>query len=238
MASACYDQAERRLRVEVKSDPGNPRLWFGLSQASLMLGKAAEAEAAAREGVRLSPKSGEGYFHLAKALIAVGKPAEALKAAREGLAAEPGNLSLRDLEATALTHSGDLVSAEAIYGELVRKEPENPVWLVKRSRALLGLDRFGESRDALDSAMSKARSLAEQDVARIDVLETVMQMAEEIDGLLVQKGLPTKLPAWVAPKVKGAEEEDDHHRPPGGEPGGGGPGGPGRGPGGEGGGRM
>jgi len=248
MAAACYDQAERRLVADVERDPANPHLRFALSQASLMLGRSAEAEAAAREGVRLAPKSGEGYFHLARALIAAGKPAEALKAAREGVAFEPENLRLRDMEATALTHSGDLVSAEAIYVELIRKEPENPVWLVRRSRALLGLDRFGESRDALDAAIAKARSLADKDPANTGTLEAVMQMSEEIDGLLAQKGAPTKLPAWTGPEIKSKDPVQDHddNHPPGGEPGGGVPGGPGRpggggpgpGTGGEGGARM
>ena len=200
LAMDLNDYAERvYLREAGKAEPNDPIPWYGLAAARTRLGKLEEAESSARRSIEIAPDRGEGHSLLARALMAQARPADALKAARNGAVRAPGFVALRQDEAMALVHLGDLPGAEKVYADLAAKDPDNPVWLAHRATALFGLDRFVESRKFLDEAIMKARALVEADRENTPRLQEVMSLCEPVEKSLAAKGFPTQVPAWSGP---------------------------------------
>ena len=87
-----YQEAEVRLRDEVKQHPSSAEAYFYLGIADLKLGRREEAEAQFRHSLQLAPQSANTLYNLGVLLLDEGKAAQAipyLERANPGWASQP-----------------------------------------------------------------------------------------------------------------------------------------------------
>ena len=137
------------------SEPGLQTL-LGRADAALTLGRAEEAERAARGALAIEPANPTGHALLTRALLLQAKAEEALRAAEAGVGACPDSEWLHRLRALSLRKLGKNREALAAADEAVRIAPDVPETHHARSLVLEALKRKAEAREASERAISLA----------------------------------------------------------------------------------
>jgi tetratricopeptide (TPR) repeat protein len=132
--------------------PGLEEL-LGRAEAALEVGRAEEAERAARGALGADPSSEAAHGLLARALLQQGRHEEALRAAEEGLAVAPDSEWLHRLRAVQLQALGQLPEALAATDEAVRLAPDLAQVHHARSLVLEAMKKVPEARAAAERAI-------------------------------------------------------------------------------------
>jgi tetratricopeptide (TPR) repeat protein len=151
-ALACFREAER-LGVSPKLAS---TLQTNLGQLLIQQGKTAEALASFSEAIRLRPGAPDLHSNLAIALMQVGRTTEAIsefkEALRLGLSGGLANWAEANI-GWMLLGEGRIPEAVEQYGELVKKEPQSPLWRRSMARALESAGRNEEAIEQLRAVL-------------------------------------------------------------------------------------
>ncbi|MBM3286649.1 MAG: hypothetical protein FJY88_04775 [Candidatus Eisenbacteria bacterium] len=119
-------QAIDLLRLAIKWDPRNPRLWNNLGSALLMEGEAVEAAEALQEGLDLEPRSVELRYNLAKAFLAGNIPGRAAIELSKVIRDQPGFAPAHYELARAAAAEGNWALAAQALETYLRLQPAAP----------------------------------------------------------------------------------------------------------------
>lgn len=116
----------------------------------LKLGRAAEAERAAREHIAAEPESFQGYYYLAQALLALSRYTEALEVSERVLALAPNLWFAHTQRSALLEDMGRLTESVEAAQSALRFDHAEPAVHLRLAAALWAAGR-GEEGDAVTS---------------------------------------------------------------------------------------
>ena len=152
--------AEKWLRVALRSTPNDPHLWYLLGRAQYGQDHNAEAATSLEHTLQLSPRDLRAEYNLGLVYEKLGRPEDALTAYRAAIAWQAGQPQqdpqpFLDL-GTLLLHQDHAAEALAPLQQATRFGPENPMAFQQLG---LAQEAAGHPEDAV-SALRRAAALA------------------------------------------------------------------------------
>jgi tetratricopeptide (TPR) repeat protein len=164
-ASALVDNrlgaAERTLKDFLTRFPTDVAAIRMLAEVAARLGRFADAETLLRRCLELAPGFAAARHNFATALHRQGKSGEALPEIDRLLATDPTDPGLRNLKAAALSHIGDYPQTIALYAEVLRDYPAQPMVWMSFGHALKTAGRLEDGIDAYRRSIALLPSLGE-----------------------------------------------------------------------------
>lgn len=121
---------ERLLRGFLKAHPSDVVALRMLAEAGTRLGRYGDVEKILEQCLDLAPSFIPARYNYALVLYRQNRAAEALPQIEKLLADEPRNIAYRNLHAAALSMVGEYARAMAIYEDVLRIAPDQPlIWL-------------------------------------------------------------------------------------------------------------
>lgn len=152
--NAAFQNPEGFWRAVIRTEPGNVRAWFFLSQTLLDGNRIRHAEAALQGAIQADPSFPDAAIAYSLFLLEQGRPAEAAAAARRALAAAPRGVGLAQLVlAQASLRLGEPAEALSLLDEVTELFAGSFDYWDSRGRALEALGRTSEAIEAYRGAL-------------------------------------------------------------------------------------
>ena len=148
------EEAEPLLRRALEEEPGYAKGHEELGRSLLLLGRFEEAIERLRRALELDPKLQSAQLALVQALAGAGHAEQADELMQAFLRADPA----RELIAKAAEHhrAGRLEDAEAIYREILRRDPGNLEALRLLALIAMKTEHYGQAESLLKRAVEIA----------------------------------------------------------------------------------
>ncbi len=147
-------EAEPLLRRALEEEPGYAKGHEELGRSLLLLGRCEEAIERLHRALELDPKLQSAQLALVQALTAAGRAEQADEMMQAFLRGDPA----RELVAQAAAHhrAGRLEDAEAIYREILRRDPRNLEALRLLALIAMKTEHYGQAESLLKRAVAIA----------------------------------------------------------------------------------
>lgn len=152
--NAAFQDPEAFWRSVIKTDPGNVRAWFFLSQATQDANRPRDTERALQGAIAADPSFPDAHIAYSLLLLDQGRPAEAAAAARKGLDAAPGGVGLAQFAlARAELQLERPTEALALLDTVASMYADAADYWSARGKALEALGRNPEALAAYQAAL-------------------------------------------------------------------------------------
>jgi len=151
-------EAEPLLRRALAALPPYAKGHEELGRSLLQQGRAAEAVASLRQAVELDPTLTSAQLALVQALGEVGAPEDAERAMQAFLDADP--MRQWFAKAAELHRAGKLEEAEAIYREILKRDPQHLEALRLLAQVAVQCEHYGQAEKLLNRAIELAPDFA------------------------------------------------------------------------------
>lgn len=154
-------EAEPLLRAHLKADPFDVAAIRMLAELAGRIGRMADAETLLRRAIELSPGFVAARSNLATILYRQSRIAEALAELDALIAIDPDHAGNANLRAAAMGKIGEYDEAIALYGDVLKRHPEQPKVWMSYGHVLKTVGRLPDSVEAYRKAIAIMPHLGE-----------------------------------------------------------------------------
>lgn len=158
MVGSDRGKAVAAAREAVAALPGSVNLKMTLGQVLRATGENNQAIAAYADVLRTNPKSLPALLASAQAYAAMGDSARSVEFLDRAIEMVPGNLDLKRMKVVALMKSKQVEQALSLAREMRLKNPKQSIGYETESTVLVGMDKWNEAADVLQTGFREAPS--------------------------------------------------------------------------------
>lgn len=165
--------AKRAFRQATKLDPKRAESWANLGMVQVELGNPEQALRSIDNAISIQQDWWQFHLSRGNALQLLGKRTEMIAAYRQAVSINRSPLTLNNY-ASSLRTVGDQKTAEQLYNEALRLQPDFTLARVNLATVLTELGRFDEAKQRLEALKNTTLTPAE----RNEVISTLVTLSE------------------------------------------------------------